>query len=270
MAETIKAVQDFVDESGASVDVTPAYTALWALVDELRQKVEKRFALTRDPSTERFETYSGDDGQGGGPSGTIRAYTGPEVDWMVHSWIANPTASFTNLHLTVWLGPQVRVPHFGLAFGTFPQVWCYLDYLPRADLLVDLDYLDTYYEPLNEEHLDVRSRDGLDVFVSRALHVRESLTDTAHVFSCADHDLALPLVTELAHARLDRWLQWVDEAPEVPEPERAALRERDEAVRRNIAERDPANVMGVRYFGEEMTADLVRALWGGDRALPRP
>ena len=267
VAETIKAVQDFVDESGASVDVTRTYTALWALVDELRQKVEKRFAVTRDPSTERFETY-GDPATG--PTGTIRGCSGAEVDWMVHSWIANPTASFTNIHLTVWLGPQVRVPHFGLAFGTFPQVWCYLDYLPRADLLVDLDYLDTYYEPLNDEHLEVRARPGLDVFVSRALHVRESLTDTAHVFSCADHDLALPTVTELAHSRLDRWLQWVDEAPEVPVAERGALRERDEAVRRNIAERDPANVMGVRYFGEQLTSDLVRALWGGDRQLPRP
>ena len=270
MAETYKAVQDFVDESGASVDVTSAYTHLWALVEELRTKVEKRFALTRDPSSERFETYSGDDGQGGGPQGTIRAYTGPEIDWMVHSWIANPKASFTNIHLTIWLGPQVRVPHFGLAFGTFPQVWCYLDYVPRADLVADLDYLDTYYSPLNEEHLDVRATPGLDTFVSRALHVRESLTDTAHCWSCLDEDLALTKATELAHSRLDRWLQWVDEAPPVPEEERDALRTRDELVRRNIAERDPANVMGVRYFGEQMTQDLVRALWGGDRSLPRP
>lgn len=265
MAETIKAVQDFVDESGAAVDVTPAYTELWALVDELRAKVAKRFDLTRDASTEQFESYSGD-----GPTGTIRAYSGPEVDWMVHSWIANPTASFTNIHLTIWLGPQVRVPHFGLAFGTFPQVWCYLDYLPRADLLVDLDYLDTYYEPLNDEHLEVRARPGLDVFVSRALHVRESLTDTAHCFSCLDDGQALATARELAHSRLDRWLQWVDEATAVPEAERPALRDRDEALRRNIAERDPANVMGVRYFGEQMTQDLVRALWGGGRALPRP
>jgi hypothetical protein len=265
VAETFKAVQDFVDESGATVDVTPAYTQLWALVEELKAKVDKRFELTRDASTEQFESYSGD-----GPTGTIRAYSGPEIDWMVHSWIANPTASFTNIHLTIWLGPQVRVPHFGLAFGTFPQVWCYLDYVPRADLVVDLDYLDTYYEPLNEECLDVRGRPGLDRFVSRALHVRESLTETAHCFSCLDDDLAIATTTELAHSRLDRWLQWVDEAPRVPEADQAALRDRDQAVRRNIAERDPANVMGVRYFGEQMTADLVKALWGGDRALPRP
>ncbi len=265
MAETYKAVQDFVDESGAAVDVTPAYTALAALVEELKAKVDKRFALTRDPSTEQFESYSGD-----GPTGTIRAYSGPEIDWMVHSWIANPMASFTNLHLTIWLGPQVRVPHFGLAFGTFPQVWCYLDYVPRADLLVDLDYLDTYYEPLNEEALDVRGRPGLDRFVSRALHVRESLTETSHCWSCLDDEQALATATELAHSRLDRWLDWVDAAPAVLLEEQAALRDRDEAVRRNIAERDPANIMGVRYFGEDLTKDLVKALWGGDRVLPRP
>ena len=270
MAETVKGVQDFVDESGASIDVTPAYTALWALVDELRVKVEKRFALTRDPSTERFDDYRGDDGQGGGPRGTIRGYSGPEVDWMIHSWIANPTASFTNIHLTVWLGPQIKVPHFGLAFGTFPAVWCYIDSVPRSDLMVDLEHLDTYYEPVNEEHLDVRSRPGLANFVSRGLYVRQSLSETAHCFSCDDVDLALTTVRDLAHRHLDRWLQWVDEAPATDPAERPALAARDEAIRRNIAERDPANVMGVRYFGEELTADLVRALWGGDRVLPRP
>jgi hypothetical protein len=26
----------------------------------------------------------------------------------------------------------------------------------------------------------------------------------------------------------------------------------------------------VRYFGQELTDRLVRALWGGDRVLPRP
>jgi len=78
------------------------------------------------------------------------------------------------------------------------------------------------------------------------------------------------LVSELAEEHLDRWLGWVDEAERVPAEERAALAADDEAIRRNIAERDPANVMGDRYFGAETTQRLVRALWGGDRVLPRP
>ena len=48
-----------------------------------------------------------------------------------------------------------------------------------------------------------------------------------------------------------------------------AGRRRPELTRRNIAERDPANEMGDRFFGQEMTSTLVRALWGGDRQLPR-
>ncbi len=40
--------------------------------------------------------------------------------------------------------------------------------------------------------------------------------------------------------------------------------------RKTIAERDPANIMAVRFFGQELTDRLVRALWGGDRELPRP
>jgi hypothetical protein len=78
------------------------------------------------------------------------------------------------------------------------------------------------------------------------------------------------LVRSLTHAHVDRWLGWVDAAPAVPAAERDALAAADLATRRNIAERDPANVMGVRYFGEETTDRLVRALWGGDRELPRP
>jgi hypothetical protein len=37
-----------------------------------------------------------------------------------------------------------------------------------------------------------------------------------------------------------------------------------------VADRDPANVIGVRFFGEEMTERLVRALWGGDRRIASP
>ena len=77
-------------------------------------------------------------------------------------------------------------------------------------------------------------------------------------------------MSELAHRRLDQWLQWVAEAEPVPRERRQQLAADDLARRRNIAERDPANIMGVRFFGEEMTDRLVRALWGGDRVLPRP
>ena len=59
-------------------------------------------------------------------------------------------------------------------------------------------------------------------------------------------------------------------ADPVPPERRAQLAADDLARRRNIAERDPANVMSVRFFGQELSDRLVRTLWGGDRVLPRP
>ncbi len=77
------------------------------------------------------------------------------------------------------------------------------------------------------------------------------------------------LVAEITEEHLERWIGWVDAAERVPADEQAELAAQDELIRRNIAERDPANEMGDRFFGPEMTNTLVRALWGGDRLLPR-
>ena len=229
-----------------------------------------RFELTRDPSTEHLENFD-DGGTGSGARGRVRGYTGPEIDWMVHSHMENATQGFCNVHLTIWLGPHIKVPHFGMALGCFPQGWLYLDSVPRTYLATDTDSFDRYYEPLNARWEQVRNdHDFLEPFVSRSAFVRAGLVADRAVLHGSDADQLTELVTELAEEHLERWLGWVDEAEQVPAAERAALAADDEAIRRNIAERDPANVMGDRYFGVETTQHLVRALWGGDRVLPRP
>ena len=83
-------------------------------------------------------------------------------------------------------------------------------------------------------------------------------------------DRMTDLVSELAEEHLDRWLALGRRGRAGARRGAAALAADDEAIRRNIAERDPANVMGDRYFGAETTQRLVRALWGGDRGCPRP
>ena len=163
------------------------------------------------------------------------------------------------------------MPHLGLAWGTIPDVWFYCDVIPRSDLWTDLDSLDRYYGPLNDRWLEVREQHPeLKVFQSRSLYVRTALSEVAYVYTSDRSKEIIDLMRDLVHERVDQWLGWLDEAPPVPEQERAALAERDLATRRNIAERDPANVLGVRFFGEEMTERLVRTLWGGDRVSPRP
>lgn len=266
MSQNLKSVQEYFDEAGPT-DVTELFTDWKALIDRLAAKVHERFSLERDPSSEPFEAFSSE----GGPSGSVRAYSGPKIDWMIHSHMENAAAGFVNVHLTIWLGPQVRVPHFGMALGAFPQGWLFLDAVPRANLVTDLDYYDRYYGPYNDEWEQVQAKnDFITPFVSRSAHVRASLSPTAYCFMAPGDERTTTLVTELAERQLDRWLQWIEDAEPVPVEEQAALAAQDEAARRAIAERDPANEMGDRFFGEEMTQQLIRALWGGDRVLPRP
>ena len=80
----------------------------------------------------------------------------------------------------------------------------------------------------------------------------------------------MAIITRASHAHLDNWFTLVDEATQVSADERAALAERDLLIRRTITERDPANVVVDKLFGEELGQRLVRQLWGADRKLPRP
>ncbi len=269
MSEPIKYVQEYLDEAGPS-DVSTTFAEWMALVERLKDKVAARFELTRDPSTDVLEAFD-DGGTGSGANGRVRGYVGPEIDWMVHSFMENAELGFCNVHLTIWLGPQVKVPHFGLALGCFPQGWLYLDSVPRSYLMTDTDSFDRYYEPVNARWEQVRNENAfLEPFVSRSAFVRSSLSPTAFCYMTPTDAPATELIATLVEEHLDRWLAWVDEAEPVPAAERPALAASDLAIRRNIAERDPANVMGDRYFGVETTQRLVSALWGGDRVLPRP
>ena len=68
---------------------------------------------------------------------------------------------------------------------------------------------------------------------------------------------------------LERWVGWVKNAEPQHESLWQAQAERDLQIRRTISERDPMNRMAERLLGKALTDRLVRALWGGDRVLPR-
>jgi len=264
-ANVTRSVVQLLDET-PDVDNQHTFEALWSLFSSLRQKIDARFALTLDPSVEKFQSYSNDQGEG---QGTIDALTGPEMDWLIHSWMGTPQSSFTNIHLTGWLGPHIRAPHLWMAIGTIPDLFVFMDYGPRADLAVDTAYLDRYYSQVNDQYMQVLNDPELPSFVSQDLCTRQYVSPTAICLGGIKASPAmLERLSEMAHAHLDRWLKWVDEAEAVPFSEREALAKRDLYIRRTIAERDPANAVATRLYGEDMKNELVRALWGGDRILP--
>jgi hypothetical protein len=135
--------------------------------------------------------------------------------------------------------------------------------------MVDLDYLDKYYEPVNAKWREFQDNPEYRPFVSRNVYMRTSVSQTGFVYLVKPSDKAVSDIRDLAHFMFDGWLKNVNDAPATPDSERAALAVRDLQVRRAIADRDPANVVGEQLFGKETAETLVRGLWGGDRLSER-
>lgn len=260
---------DLVEQS-PNVDNRELFTQLWEILEQMNSKIQARFELTRDPCSLKFDDYQTLGNEGQGAAGSLRTYSGPEIDWYVHSYIGSPESTFSNMHITISLGPQSLVPNFGFALGTIPDLFMYMDYIPRVDLLANPEYADQYYAAANEEFLDAEEDPRFNPFISRDLYTRVAMTPTAIAYSATPDQDVLEKVKKLALARLDRWLDWVDAAEKTPGEQRAAIAARDEHVRKTICVRDPANNLAVKLFGEQAAEEMVSTLWGGTRTLPRP
>lgn len=265
MTNTTKSIAELIAER-PSVNNQELFDALWNITTELKGKVFARFALTPDPCSAPFQPYGG---QGGSqPSGFLSTFAGPEIDWLVYSWVGTPGTSFTNMHLTINVGAQYKIPHFGFALGTAPDIFLYMDYLPRVDAWADIAYADRYLQPANARFLQLRNDGRFSPFVSQDLTMRLYQTAVSHCYMVPPTDETIALIRATAHEMLDRWLAWFDEPEMTPEHERPALAARDLTIRQTICERDPANAIAVRLFGQEYADDLVKTLWGGNRTLP--
>jgi len=263
--EITKSVNQIFDES-PTTDSTATFERLWATMGTVHQRVLDRFDVVEDPSVADLDTF----GDPTGPRGALRAWSGPGMDWMINSWLGDPAAGFTNMHLTCWLGPDTNVPHLGMAWGTLPTLWCFIDLLPRADLFVDLDYVDRYYEPFNEVYMSLKNDPDVAPFVSQDTFTRVGVSQSAVCIVMPSEDARIEQIGELAHLRLDQWFSYLDEATPTPVEDRGPLAARDLAMRRNIAQRDPANSLAERFYGAELTERLVGSLWGEHRVTERP
>ncbi|MEH2288734.1 red chlorophyll catabolite reductase [Nostoc sp.] len=254
-------------EQQPNVGSTTLFEQLWGLTNELYQKLEARFQLHPDPSVENLQQYSSLDGN---MKGSLTAFSGKEIDWLVHSWLGNPEKSnFSTMRLTTWLKSHIQIPHLAFEFGTLPNgnIFFYIDYIARTELLTDLAHLDRYYEPVNQTFLKLQSDSRLEVFTSKSVYIRLFQSPVSLCYTGAPTLETLELTRTLARETLDRWLTWVDAAEPVTEDAREALAARDLALRRISAERDPGNKFAAQMFGSELTDRLVRSLWGGDRIL---
>jgi hypothetical protein len=198
--------------------------------------------------------------------GNMRTYTGDNspIDWIVRSWIGKPETGFTNIHLPCWVNADIDVPHLGMALGTAPDVFCYVDYLPRYEAVSNPDHLDQYHEALNEKWVALRRNPAWKTFTPVHLYTRSTLSPIAvcGLLPFADfREIVEPLMLDYVR----NWVALVNNATPVPPEQRAALRARDALVRRTIVEKDPANILADRMLGVPMRERLVRILHAGER-----
>ena len=251
-----------------NVDNQETFDALWATLGELFDKASARFELQPDASSADLQPHEAPDGSGFG--GFLSTWAGPEIDWLVYSWVGNPKMSFTNMHLVINLASKYEAPNLGLALGTTPDLFMYMDFQPRVDLMANPEYMDKYYAELNEEHLRLHDDDGLSSFISRDLYMRVAQTAASICLTAPDSAQNRQTLIDTARRMFDQWLANVDKSGILPASARPAQAARDELVRKSVAVRDPMNEFVQGMYGAEMTEKLVNALWGGGRALPRP
>ena len=242
-----KTIMEFLAEN-PNVDVSRAWERCWNIHSKIVERVQARFDVQRHAQTEGEDYWSSPDGQ---LEGAFKGYTGPDVDWLVHSWLGNRKASILDMNATAMLGQQTRVPHLGIIFGTIPRLYFYAEYTPRVDLRTNYDYLLKYYEPANQDFLKFRSDPTWTRFVSHGTYLRALMSPVATSSHAELNDENIDTCEKYLVGFVDRWFRWLDDADTVPENERAAQQDYDFKVRELGYRTDPMNVLPQRVLGEQ-------------------
>lgn len=243
--------------SPIDLDHATLFAQLQGILSELYAEVTQQLVILPQPN-QPLQSFSSPDGN---VTGSLSTFTGKELDWLVYSWFNAAHMRFGTMRLTLWLSPLIQVPHLAFEFGTKPDLFFYVDYIPRVDLWSDVSYTERYYEPINSTYLELRENPNLSLFVSKALYIRQLQSPTPLCFTCPATEDSLSLIRNTTHEMCSRWLSWVKQAEPVPVDRQPLLAERDLQMRRIVAERDPGNAVAAKIFGAELANQLIRSLW---------
>jgi hypothetical protein len=253
-----KTIHEYLAEN-PNVDVTDTHAAFWEILTELKNRTDKLFPMEQQPASEGLEYWATEDESW---EGSMTTYTGPLTPHVAHSWIGNRKNSILDMNFQVWLGPHIDVPHFVQVFGLIPQIFYYSELVSRRDPMVDLDYLNRYYEEENQDFLELRGDQRFTWSVSHGVYMRAFNSPVTHSYTADRTEEIVDVVREATFKRFDRWVSWVENAKEIPEDQRVELMARDHKIREYGYTQDPMNVISERMLGKERTQQMLEVRYG--------
>lgn len=260
-----KTIDQFLAEN-PDVDVTRYWERCWGTLSGVKERIAARFSkLVREENTKDRDYYTSPNGEW---EGSMKAWSGPGMEWLVNSWLGNRQASILDMNATAFLGQETDVPHLVIVFGTIPKLFFYADYTPRRDLMADVDYLDRYYgTDVNQWYLGLRGHENFQWSVSHGNYMRALTNPATQSLMGELNDDNLDILDTYVDEMVTRWLGWLDNAKPVPLEERAELRRRDHIVREMGYARDPMNKLAKQVFGEGMVETMVEMRMGREQMI---
>ena len=258
-----KTIDQFLAEN-PNVDVTRYWERCWGILSGVKDRIAERFPdLEREPNTMDRDYYTSPNGEW---EGSMKAWSGPGMEWLVNSWLGNRQASILDMNATAFLGQETDVPHLVIVFGTIPKLFFYADYTPRRDLMADVDYLDRYYgDDVNQWYLGLRGHENFQWSVSHGNYMRALTNPVTQSLTGELNDDNIDILEKYVTGMVDRWLGWLESATPMPDGERPALQARDHIVRESGYARDPMNKLAVQVFGEGMVDTMVDIRMGREQ-----
>lgn len=262
MSTDTKTIHEFLAEN-PNVDVSRAWERCFGILGDIKDRIAQRFEVRRHPSCAGREYYTSPDGAF---EGSFNAYNGPQVEWLVHSWLGNRKASILDMNATCFLGQETDTPHLIVIFGTIPKLFFYADYVPRRDLRTDTDYLDRYYGgAVNEAFLKLRGDADFHWSVSHGTYMRALLSPVGLSLAGELNDSNIDRLEAYTTEFVERWLGWLA-APQTVAPERRAeLQRYDHRIRALGYERDPMNSLAEKVFGADQVDRMIRMRQGAEQ-----
>ncbi|MEH6609571.1 MAG: hypothetical protein V7696_09385 [Halioglobus sp.] len=266
MSADTKTIDQFLADN-PDVDVSKAWERCWGILSDIKSRIAQRFpALVLEPNCADREYYTSPNGEF---EGSMQAWSGAGCDWLVNSWLGNRKASILDMNATAFLGQETDVPHFVMVFGTIPKLFFYFDFTPRRNLMIDTNYLDRYYAPINEEYLALRGDPNFQWSVSHGTYMR-SLTNPSTQSLMGDLNAGnIDILEKYAYSMLDHWLGWLDAASPTPLDQRDELQAYDFKVRELGYARDPMNKLAEQVFGADQVENMLNIRMGREQMQRR-